>query len=504
MSRWDTFFWDDDTLWDSGAETENALAWGIEVDWDGDGVFDGANEAAQLKGFSSFRGRRMYLSTSTGFESIVTGRARIVLANRDGRYDAWTHPEVTDGREVRVRVCDLRTGVTYPIFYGVITNIEASNYQDAPTVVLTVEDGWRNLWRTSARVVMQENITVDTAIGLVLDAAKWPSRWGRNLDLSSDNISYFWSSGNIKAATELERLAQSFLGLFYIDATGKARYTTRTNTPSSVADFVQEELLKDMVLAQPWENRRNITRIKTHPLSSAATTLWELVGSVPSIESGTPLVLWGNYTYNNQPVSGKDVITPAATTDWTANTSSTGSGTDKTSEVTLTFYDLGDTAKMVFTYNGGGTIFLTSAKIRGDALYEVSVTDVTYPADTSSITDPREFILDLPWLQDVNAALDFSRVIGPFLAVAHPFPTVKVDGRPELQFVMDLFELVTATIDRVGIGGVAFRVAGIEHQSMGDNCQRVVSTYWLEPYIAGEVYWTWPVTNFGVDTIFAW
>jgi len=32
----------------------------------------------------------------------------------------------------------------------------------------------------------------------------------------------------------------------------------------------------------------------------------------------------------------------------------------------------------------------------------------------------------------------------------------------------------------------------------------VDTTIWLEPYISGGSYWTWPIVNFGVDTVFGW
>jgi hypothetical protein len=509
MSSWGNFVWGDGTLY--GAVTNESLTWGVEVDWDNDHTFDGSNEAVNLVAFSSFRGRQSYLDLGEGgFVAMQTGSAQITLKNSDGRYDAWNtasplYPNVRDGREVRIRVVDLRTGTIYPLFYGVVTDIQASNYGEEPTVVLCVEDGWRNLRRATARVAMNQNITPDVAIGLVLDAAKWPIRWGRSLDAASDNIRYFWSSGSRDAAAELRRLVESFLGYFSITASGVARFTTRVNVPESVEDLTQEELLKDVYLAQPWENRRNITRIKVHPLSVAASvTLWQWTGSAPAIMSGTPLVIWADYTYNNAAAPAKNVVTPVATTDWTANTASDGSGTNKTAQVSLAFSDFGDSAKLIFSYSGGGTVYLISPKIRGDAVYEINAADVTYPDDISTTEDPREFLLDLPWQQDINVAIDFARVIGLFLSDDHPFPHVKVDSRPALQFTPDIFSVATAQIARLGIDGVAFRVAGIGHQTVGENCQQVITTFYLEPYISVETFWVWPILDFGVDTIFGW
>jgi hypothetical protein len=119
------------------------------------------------------------------------------------------------------------------------------------------------------------------------------------------------------------------------------------------------------------------------------------------------------------------------------------------------------------------------------------------------VTDPREFILDLPWQQDVNVAMDFLRVVGPFLARTNPFPQVKLEGRPDVQFAPDLFDIATVSIPRIGIDGIPMRVAGIGHQAAG-NCQTVVTTFYLEPYVASGSFWTWPIVDFGVDTIFGW
>jgi len=303
----------------------------------------------------------------------------------------------------------------------------------------------------------------------------------------------------------LQRLADAFMEFFFISADGVARYISRSSSVSPVADLLQENLSKNLSFRQPWEYQRNITRIKTHPRTVATTgTLWQLSGSPPSIDSGVPLVIWANYTYQNTEVPARNVITPVPTTDYTANTASNGSGTDKTGQVSLTFTDFGDTAKLVFSYSGGGTIYLTSSKVRGDAVYELSVTDVTYPKDPSTVDEPREFLLDLPWQQSLSAAVDFAAIIGPYLADEHPFPWIAIDTRPDLQFALELFDVVSLWIDRVGIDGVSFRVGGIQHQASGDNCQQIITTFYLEPYINTGLFWIWPVTNFGVDTIFSW
>lgn len=55
-----------------GASTlgDARLLWGIEFDWDGDGIFDG-NEARYLKSVRTARGRTGYVSNNGDRKSVV-------------------------------------------------------------------------------------------------------------------------------------------------------------------------------------------------------------------------------------------------------------------------------------------------------------------------------------------------------------------------------------------------------------------------------------------------
>jgi hypothetical protein len=345
------------------------------------------------------------------------------------------------------------------------------------------------LRNTVGRVAMQQNITPDAAINYVLDAAGW--RWGKSLDVSTDTIPYWWASGNRQAITEIEELALSFLGYFFIDASGNAAFKTRTNISTSVADYQQEQLLKDVDNPQPYELGRNIVRLKVHPRTQASTgTLWQLVGNTPSILTGASnaLTLFANYTYNNSPVPAINVITPVATTDWLVNTQSDGLGTNLTGSCTCTMTDFGDTAKLVFTNLSGSTGFLLTPKIRGDAIYEVNSSDITYPSDTDTISKPRELVLDLPWQQDINTAVDIANVMGAFYSGNHPMPNVKMQDYPDIQFSADLFDIVSLALPYLGLTGESFRVCGIEHSTNNENLQSVTTRVYLEPYVSGGDY----------------
>lgn len=476
------------------SDTREALAWDVSIDWDEDGLFDG-NEASRLTDLNITRGRKKLLqAVGQGFEKIPTGTAQVTLRNEDGRFDGWNtasplYPNVGYGKEIRIRVRDMNsTADPYPMFYGVITDIVPVGYGADAKVVINASDNMDFLRNTVGRVAMQQNITPDAAISLVLTAAGW--RWDRSLDASTDTIRYWWASGNRQAITEIEELALSFLGYFFISASGTATFKIRTNISDSVVDYVQEKLLKDVDNPQPYELGRNIIRLKVHPRTQAATgTIWQLVGNTPSILTGAAnaLTLYANYTYNNEAVPAINVITPVATTDWTVNSASDGSGSNLSGSCTCTMTDFGDTAKLVFTNLSGSTGFLIAPKIRGDAIYEVNASDITYPSDTDTITKPRELVLDLPWQQDINSAVDIALVMGVFYSGSHPMPNIKMQDYPDIQFAADLFDIVTLALPKLGLSGDSFRVCGIEHatNSSSENCQSVITRIYLEPYVSG-------------------
>lgn len=487
------------------SDTRQALAWDTSIDWDENGIFD-ANEASRLTAVSINRGRtRLLQDAGQGFESISTGTAVITLRNQDGRFDGWNassplYPNVNYGKDIKIRVRDLNVSNTiYPLFRGTITNIVPVGYGDDAKVMIYASDGLDLLRNYPARVAIQTGITPDAAIGKILDAVNWPAKWGRNLDAESQTIPYWWASGNKLAMSEIEALALSFLGYFFISAAGQARFIKRSNISSAVASFTQDMVLKDIGNPQPYQVRRNVTRLKVHPRTRASTgVIWQLLGNTPSIPSGAAnaLTLFANYTYNNAAAPAISVITPVATTDFLVNTAADGSGTNLTASCTVALTDFGDTAKLVITNTSGSTGYITFLRIRGDAIYEPNAADVTYPTDTSSIRLPRELLMDLLWQQDINVATDISNVLGPFYDAAHQIPSLKIDDRPDLQYLADLFDIVSPDIAYLGIGG-SFRVGGIEinTDSQYENCQKVQTIWHLEPYVSASGFMQWDTNS---------
>jgi hypothetical protein len=98
--------------------------------------------------------------------------------------------------------------------------------------------------------------------------------------------------------------------------------------------------------------------------------------------------------------------------------------------------------------------------------------------------------------------IDLCNIFGPFLDASHPFPVIEVESRFDQQFGLDLFDVVTMTSEKLGVTGVAFRIGGLEHRALDEGCQRIKTTFYLEPYVAGGSFGNFPLT-WGTS-IFGW
>lgn len=508
--RFGTFnkFGTSNTFGASSART--AFVWDASFDWDDDGLFE-VNEAAggYLLGVTIQRGRKTLIKKNgKGFEPFRTGTATIILSNHDGRFDAWNtssplYPTVGNGRQVRIQVRDLTAATIYPLFRGRITNIVPSGYGSKRKVTISVSDGLDYLRNTPGGFSLQTNITPYTAIGLILASAGWNSN-ALDLDATAvETIPYCWSSANRTAMATIEDLANSFLGYFVCDNQNNAKFLARSTVGSSVANYSQEYLLSDIDNPLPADISRSVTRLKLHPRQqSTLTTLWQTVGQPYEVQTGSSnaRVLFCSYNYNNQNVPATGVVIDS----FEANTLSTFLGTDKTADCTTILTDLGETAKVEVINNSGGLVYCRF-NLEGYAVYENYVSDITYPEDLSTVTNPRELSFDLIWQQDPNTGRDLADVLGAFYAGLHPMPHVKIVNRAELQFLPDLLDIVSADLPKIGLTGEVFRVGGIEHRTVGESCQEVRTDLFLEPYVSAADFMQWDTNSvFDTSTVFGW
>lgn len=501
MSRYNTFKYSQKKY---GATSVDTLLWALEIDWDGDGVFDGSNEAGLLTNVSVQRGRDFYLkSDGSGFEPVIVGQLSMILDNDDGRFDAFNTSSpiypVVPGRLVRLRVKD--GDDFYPVFAGRISDIRPLSSSSPKQVSITAVDGKRALQDVDVAIDIQETIGLDDAISMILDAAEWPTSWGTDIDVSADYLPYWWASGKT-AIQAIQELSDAGLGVFFIAADGSAKYYSRHHISAPVISVTQADLKKDVSVNQPWDVVRNKVSIIAYPrLLESSTDLWQLRDK-PLIPAGATVELWATFTYGGKNVPAINLIDPAATTDYLANTLENGTGTNLTGSFAISMYPFSEVAKLRITNNSVSDAYLILLKLRGQPISAPDpVTVISDDLASQALYGVRRFTLDSTWVQSTNTALDFVNFLKTYLSSPRAFPVIQIEKRPELQFAVDLFDRVDTELTALGIDGT-YQIGQIQHDWLIDNGQAVNTVLKLEPFPdIGDEYWQFP-TQLGVSSKF--
>lgn len=478
------------------------ISWQFNIDWDNDGSYE-ADESTRMMDMTIRRGRQFYLKEEgDGFQPFGVGSATVVLDNHDQRYNPYNsssplYPNISPDRYARIDVA-YYVGVILTartIFEGKITDIKPVSRD---RVRIEMEDGLAWLRDTTTDIVLETNTTADVVIGNILDNVDWPAIYGRNLDSGTDVYDYVWAD-NVNAKKAINDIVGAGIGTYYVASNGQFVFRSRHYNRSSSKTIDDSELLKEIQIRMPWEYQRNSSKVNVYPLATQNTsTLWTLQENT-FIEAGDSATFTVLYKYDNQEVPAINVVTPVANTDYTMNTASDGSGADTTGDFTVSATKYGQTAELVVSNTGGDDSYITLLKIRGDAITSEDV--IVAKTDNSGGDQPRLFVLDTPWLQDVNVGISFADFLATEFDNTNKLPIIQVENRPSIQYDIDLNDLVTITSSELGIND-DYTIGYIEHVWMDANGQSVKTTFHTEPYIDYGTFWTFP-TKIGETSIFA-
>jgi hypothetical protein len=474
-----------------GTSIPTSPRYGLEVAWTSNGLFDGFNEGRALVDLSIERGRKYTIDVNgNSFEVEETGNLDATLMDEDRRYDVYNtnsplFGNLAGGKLFRLQV-RTPSDTIYPLMAGTLK--DPAFYDDGvmPMARLTGKDGWGYLrdQANSVTVPLQETIFADDAMRLVLAQAGWPVLWGTDFDSGVDVNPYFWVEGR-SAAQVLHELAHNELGTIRLAANGAMTFRSRNFPEVELLTLTSDDIKSGGIRRlTPDEAIRNLVQVSTSPRTEQSTQqVWEMPGPLQIGAGETIDDVWAEFTYNGNVVPVKNPITPVPTTDFLANSSSDGSGSNLTSNITISMSPFATRGQLTITNNGGTTAYVGPStgplRVRGNPIATTTTASFNY-TDAESVRQfgARPFTLGIE--QNVNVAKAYRDLLGIYLAQARHYLVVDLMPDWDVQFALDLG--VVIRLQLTGINQL-FRVIRIAHKWQ-DQAGIVVNTQlYLEPFV---------------------
>lgn len=489
------------------AAVSRTLTWIFEVDWDGDGAFNGENEGGNLYSVAVEAGRQFFMQGGgQGFEPVAPSKATLYLRNLDGRYDPFNLASplagmLMPGRKCRLRVQKEADGSRKDVILGRLTDIRPL-YGEVDAVKVEIVNAVEDLKKT-IRTTVQSAIRYDAAVQACLTAFGWTD--GVNIDTTVSEAMEYWWAGGKSAFAEIQSITDAALGMFCIGEDGSAVYKSRISGETPTITITDDDILESYGVRtpMPWETVKNRIRVYARKRTLQTNiTLWQMT-DVPLVPAGESREIWATYSVNGEDAVATSVMTPESTTDYTGNSASDGSGSDLTGDLVVTVTTFATSAKIVVQNNSATGAYITLLKLRGNAIVADKYTYVERE-DASSIATFGELELTIKsdWLQDINTARDEADILRSRLSSQRIFPRFKIYDNFDKQFGMRLFDLVLVNFVSKGITG-EYRVGYYKHTSIDESCSTIETEVYLEPNLLGNVSGTWVFPAvFGVTTVF--
>jgi hypothetical protein len=306
---------------------------------------------------------------------------RITVQTGDRRYA----PEQTafgaglaPGYKIRVRATD--DSMTHTLLTGWIDRVEpAAGSYSVPAATIHLRGPEDDLAAARVTGPLLAGARANTVIEQIIERSVFQSRYAFTLETGESVFAYTgdtWGDGvpairPIREATEAER------GRFFTDRTGRLRFYNRRHLLDDVtalATFDETFAALDYGYGVGLATRV-LVGLKPRTLGPAGSTLWTLAAAqrIPPDSQVAPnfrLIKVRLRDANGTPMGATTVITPVATTDYTANSASDGSGANVTGNVTLETATVDGSAVTLRLRNSGSADawLMPGSKLRGTPL----------------------------------------------------------------------------------------------------------------------------------------
>lgn len=328
------------------------------------------------------------------------------------------------GIVVRLAIIDNATGARHYKFRGTLISVQPdAGLKRRQAVSCTVVDWIDEAARAKIRDVnTQTDKRSDQIIDTLITTAVTRQPVTKSLRVGQGEFPFALDNMQDNSTPVLRAIADcvmSELGYFYVKGdTSEGGTAVFEDRHKRVLDGAAEATFNDTMLDVDAVRTRddiiNRVHVIVHPrkIDAAATTvLYELTPTetVPSVVAGGTIALHGLYrdaTGRFIRLGGSEQVTPASTTDYTANAAADGSGADLTASVAVTAAFSSNGVTFTITNNhASATAYITKLQVRGKGVYDTYETMVEAQHASSQTTyGESAVVIDLPYEDDVNIA----------------------------------------------------------------------------------------------------
>lgn len=359
-------------------------------------------------------------------------------------------------------------GTTYPLFNGRIAEIVVSPLREAQTVLFEAFDNVGKMAATTITTSLYTN-TNPLSLFTMLMSESAVSSFVADPDLYRDNIPFAWFDDTV-VQNAVTQLIESGFYAAYEDGAGTFRLKDRGwgQLSSSVASYNSTAGLYSLDVGLSQSDIYNRIKIEAHPRqqsTSVGTIAW--AQEMVTIGASAGIGFWLDYSDQDEPnvsAPAVNIVTPVASVDWKMNTSSTGTGTDRTATGSLQITVFGESA-VCSLYNGSASdVFVTKFQIRGNSVQakpELSVQ--TDDSSSQALYGRREFVLSNDLLHNKEFAQNYAEFL---LSIKkEPQPNVRFGLKNVFPDVLrrELGDLVSL-VDSISAVNSQWQIVAVNHE----------------------------------------
>lgn len=428
------------------------------VDWDNDDDYGDAYE--QLPGLMSAQYAR---GRSKATDAVAAGTCNLVIHNRERVFNKLNSSSPLYGKLLPGRSMYLDVVIDgFPavrLFTGQTASIGGSSpVGELYRVPIGCADAFDELRFMNLRTDLLENLRVDEVLDEILDAAG--STLTRDFDAATVSLPRAWWYRANTLDALLTAARNSLGGNVFMSAGGEVvfrDYFARALAASHMTIFggqnAEEELRRDDFVDTVRLLRAGLD------VATGNTVLYSLnpVGRVIYPGSDHPDNTWhGQYG-----VAGKNVIEPVTTTDFVFNSSSDGTGTDKTVQATVSdFTSYGGGFSITWNNLDSAPLYCMKLDIRGQAVRKSNDERTIEVAAASPVISGQEFRREFEFIDDATKLKQFGKWLSATLNSGQTRTTFMVKPKDNFQLyqlaTLEFGDRVTMAVDEIDLVGDYF------------------------------------------------